>query len=150
MNSVAQLVASLQIQNSNNAHMLLDSGLNLFNIMANLCSKLYCEVLLKSWNYLVSIEVDFCFGLQQERLCKTDLSGLKLSVSIASLCSKLLCTKVREVYRIFRNETLVCRIWIIRQYNTVWVCKLADIITSLVFVNCALSQQKHDTYMWNH
>ena len=28
----------------------------------------------------VSIEVDFCFRLQQERLCKTDLSGLKLSV----------------------------------------------------------------------
>ena len=34
----------------------------------------------------VSIEVDFCFGLQQERLCKTDLSGLKLSVSIANPC----------------------------------------------------------------
>ena len=31
----------------------------------------------------------FCFGLQQERLCKTDLSGLKLSVSIANPCSKL-------------------------------------------------------------
>ena len=55
----------------------------------------------------VSIEVDFCFGLQQERLCKTDLSGLKLSVSIANLCSKLLCTEVREVYQIFRNQTLV-------------------------------------------
>ena len=24
----------------------------------------------------------FCFGLQQERLCKTDLSGLKLSVNV--------------------------------------------------------------------
>ena len=53
MNSVAWLVASLQIQNSNNADVLLDSGLNLFNIMANLCSKLYCEVLLKSGNYIV-------------------------------------------------------------------------------------------------
>ena len=42
-----------QIRNSNNADVLLDSGLNLFNIMANLCSKLYCEVLLKSWNYIV-------------------------------------------------------------------------------------------------
>ena len=40
-------------RNSNNADMLLDSGLNLFNIMANLCSKLYCEVLLKSGNYIV-------------------------------------------------------------------------------------------------
>ena len=37
---------------------LLDSGLNLFNIMANLCSKLYCEVLLKSWNYVVYL-LDF-------------------------------------------------------------------------------------------
>ena len=96
MNSVAQLVTSLQIWNSNNADVLLDSGLNLFDIMANLCSKLYCEMLLKSWNYehCVSIEVDFCFGLQQERLCRTDLSGLKLSVSIANPCSKLLCTEV--------------------------------------------------------
>ena len=42
----------------------------------------------------VSIEVDFCFGLQQERLCKTDLSGLKLSVSIANPRSKLLRTEV--------------------------------------------------------
>ena len=45
--------------------------------------------------YCVSIEVDF--GLQQERLCKTDLSGLKLSVSIANPCSKLLCTEVKGI-----------------------------------------------------
>ena len=38
---------------SNNADVLLDSELNLFDIMANLCSKLYCEVLLKSGNYIV-------------------------------------------------------------------------------------------------
>ena len=44
---------SLQIQNFNNADVLLDSGLNLFDIIANLCSKLYYEVLLKSWNYIV-------------------------------------------------------------------------------------------------
>ena len=31
--------------------MLLDSGFNLFDIMANLCSKLYYEMLLKSGNY---------------------------------------------------------------------------------------------------
>ena len=55
----------------------------------------------------VFIEVDFCFGLQQERLCRIDLSGLKLFVSIANTCSKLLCTEVREVYQIFRNQTLV-------------------------------------------
>ena len=55
--------------------------------------------------YCVSIEVDFCFGLQQERLCKTDLRGLKLSVSIANLCSKLLGIEMKEVYWIFRNQT---------------------------------------------
>ena len=48
--------------------------------------------------YCVSIEVDFCFGLQQERLCKTEMSGLKLSVNVANPCSKLLCTEVKEVY----------------------------------------------------
>ena len=53
MNSLAWRVVSLQIRNSNNADVLLDSGLNLFDIMANLCSKLYCEVLLKSGNYIV-------------------------------------------------------------------------------------------------
>ena len=53
MNSVAWLVASLQVRNSNNADVLLGSGLNLFDIMANLCPKLYYEVLLKSGNYIV-------------------------------------------------------------------------------------------------
>ena len=53
MNSVAWLVTSLQIQDSNNADVLLDSGLNLFDIMANLCSKLHYKVLLKSGNYIV-------------------------------------------------------------------------------------------------
>ena len=53
MNSVAWLVTSLQIWNSNNADVLLESGLNLFDIVANMCSKLFCEVLLKSWNYVV-------------------------------------------------------------------------------------------------
>ena len=47
--------ASLQIQNSNNADVLLDSGLNLFGIIVNLCSKLYYEVLLKSGNYIVNL-----------------------------------------------------------------------------------------------
>ena len=53
LKGIAWLVASLQIWNSNNADVLLNSGLNLFNIMAILCSKLYYEVLLKSWNYIV-------------------------------------------------------------------------------------------------
>ena len=53
LKGIAWLVTSLQIQNSNNADVLLDSGLNLFDFMANLCSKLYCEVLLKSGNYIV-------------------------------------------------------------------------------------------------
>ena len=48
-------LASLQIQISNNVDVLLDSGLNLFDIIANLCSKLYYEVLLKSGNYIVNI-----------------------------------------------------------------------------------------------
>ena len=98
MNSVARLVMSLQIRNSNNADVLLDSGLNLFDIMANLCSKLYCEVLLKSWNYVVYLlKWTSALDFQQERLCKTDLSGLKLSVSIANPCSKLLCTEVKGI-----------------------------------------------------
>ena len=99
MNSVAQPVVSLQIRNSNNADVLLDSGLNLFDIMANLCSKLYCEVLLKSGNYIVYLlKGTSDLELQQKRLCKTGLSGLKLSVSIANPCSKLLHTEVKEVY----------------------------------------------------
>ena len=53
MNSVMWFVVSLQIQNSNNADVLLDSGLNLFDIMVNLCSKLHYEVLPKSGNYIV-------------------------------------------------------------------------------------------------
>ena len=43
------------------------------------------------------------------RLCGSDLSGLKLSVDIVNPCSNLLCTEVREVYQIFRNQTLVFR-----------------------------------------
>ena len=60
-------LASFQIQNSNNADVLLDSGLNLFNIIANLCFKLYYKVLLKSGNYIVDLlkwtsDVDFNKG----------------------------------------------------------------------------------------
>ena len=53
MNSVTWFVESLQIQDSNNADVLLDSGLNLFDIIVNLYSKLYCKVLMKSGNYIV-------------------------------------------------------------------------------------------------
>ena len=53
MNSIAWPVMSVQIQNFNNVDLLLDSGLNLFNIIAHLCSKLHYEVLLKSGNYIV-------------------------------------------------------------------------------------------------
>ena len=48
-------LVSLQIQDSNNADVLLDSGLNLFDIIVNLCSKLYYEVLQKSGNYIVNL-----------------------------------------------------------------------------------------------
>ena len=53
VNSVAWLVTSLQIQDSNNADLLLDRGLNLFDIIVNLCSKLHYLVLVKSGNYIV-------------------------------------------------------------------------------------------------
>ena len=46
-------LVSLQIQDSNNADVLLDSGLNLFDIIVSLCSKLHYKVLLKSANYIV-------------------------------------------------------------------------------------------------
>ena len=46
-------LVSLQIQESNNADVVLDSGPNLFDIIVNLCSKLHYEVLLKSGNYIV-------------------------------------------------------------------------------------------------
>ena len=48
-------LASLQIQNSNNADVLLDSELKLSDIIVNLCSILYYEVLLKSRNYIVNL-----------------------------------------------------------------------------------------------
>ena len=48
-------LVSLQIKNSNHADVLLDSGLNLFNIIVNLCFKLYYEVLLKSGDYIVNL-----------------------------------------------------------------------------------------------
>ena len=48
-------LASFQIQNANNADVLLDNGLNLFDIITNLCSKLYYEVLLKSGNYVLNL-----------------------------------------------------------------------------------------------
>ena len=47
------LVMSLQIQDSNNADVLLDSALNLSDIIVNLWSKLHYEVLLKTGNYIV-------------------------------------------------------------------------------------------------
>ena len=47
-------LVSLQIHNSKNADVLLDSRFNLFNIMP-LYSKLHYEVLLKSENYIVSL-----------------------------------------------------------------------------------------------
>ena len=99
----AWLVMSLQIWNSNNADVLLNSGLNLFDIMANLCSKLYYKVLLKSWNYIVYLLMDFCFGLQQGRLCNSDLSGLKLSVKVTNPCSNFLCTEVGNGLFMFRT-----------------------------------------------
>ena len=76
-------LASLEIQNSNNADVLLDSGL----------IRNYSQfVLLKPGNYIVNIfEADSMF-----------------------------------------------RTWIVRQRNTVWVCKFTDTVTSLCSVTYAL------------
>ena len=64
-------------------------------------------MLLKSGNYIVYLlkrtsDLDF----NKYRLCNTDHSGLRHSVNITNPCSKLLYTEVREVYQIFRNQTL--------------------------------------------
>ena len=56
----------------------------------------------------VSNEVHFFFGLQQERLCKTDRSGLKFSVSIANLCSKLLHTEVKQIVSSIYEADSLC------------------------------------------
>ena len=40
-------LASLQIQNSSNEDVLLDSGLKVFDVIVNQCSKLHYEMLLK-------------------------------------------------------------------------------------------------------
>ena len=92
----------------------------------------------------------FYFGLQQQRLCKTDLSGLKLSVNIANPHSKLLCTEVKGLYQTVRKQTLyVFRTWIIRQCNTVRVRKLAYIVTSLWLGIVVLPKElSSDTCMW--
>ena len=55
----------------------------------------------------MALPCHFCFGLQQERLCKTDLSGLKLSVSIANPCSKLLCTEVKGIVSSIKEAGLL-------------------------------------------
>ena len=53
-------LASLQIQDSNNADVLLDSGLNLFNIIVNLWSKLLLRNATEVRKlYCVSTEEDF-------------------------------------------------------------------------------------------
>ena len=77
--------------------------------------------------YCVSIEVDFCFGLQQGRLCRTDLSGLKLSVSIANLCSKLLRTEVKGLY----SSSLGNRLFMFRT----WSLGLEDSVIQFECVN---------------
>ena len=51
--------------------------------------------------YHITSALDF-----NKRLCKTDLSGLKLSVSIANPCSKLLGTEVKGLHQAFRKQTL--------------------------------------------
>ena len=77
----------------------MQMGCWIVDSIANLCSKLYYEVLLKSGNYIVYL-LKWTSNLDCNKrwLCNSDLSGLKLSVNIANPCSKPLCTEVREVY----------------------------------------------------
>ena len=61
------------------------------------------------------------FGLQQGRLCKTDLSRLKLSVNIANPCSELLCTEVREgQLNVIRLEYHIWNKWKSESVNACW------------------------------
>ena len=76
---------SLQIQDSNNADVLLDSGLNLFEIIVNLCSKLYYEVLLKSGNYIVHL-LKWTSNLDFDKGGCVIQIRLKLSVNITNPC----------------------------------------------------------------
>ena len=48
-----QCSVACHVTSDSTADVLLDSGLNLFDIIVNLCSKLHYEVLLKSGNYIV-------------------------------------------------------------------------------------------------
>ena len=100
-------LASLQIQNSNNADVLLDSGLKLFNIIANLCSKLYYEVLLKSRNYIVNL-------LKQTLVFRTWIVRFgrlvwvcKLAdiVTKSSLCIYELC--MESMFWIYGNKVII-------------------------------------------
>ena len=87
----------------------------------------------RQYQELRGLSCHFWFGLQQGRLCNSDLSGLKLSDNIAYPCSKLLCTEVREEYQIkyLGSRLFMFRTWIVRWHNTIWVCKLPDIVTNL-------------------
>ena len=69
-------------------------------------SQVHCAWQIDSISNSMALPCHFCFGLQQGRLCNSDLSGLKLSVNIANPCSKLLYTEVRQVCQIFRKQTL--------------------------------------------
>ena len=97
-------------------------------------SPVQCARQIDSIKASMALLCHFWFGLQQGRLCNSDLSGLKLYVNIANPCSKLLCTEVRGVSQIFRNQILIFRTWIVRSCNPVWMYKLIDIITSLCSV----------------
>ena len=95
---------------------------------ANQLGLVQCGWQIDSIRNSVVLLCHFCFGLQQERVCKKDLSGIKLSVNIANPWSKLLCTEVREE---FRKRLFMFRTWIVRQRNPVWVGKFTDSVTSL-------------------
>ena len=134
MNSIVWLV-SLQIQSSNNADVLLDSGLNLFDIIANLCSKVY-EVLLKSGYYIVHL-------LKQTPMFRTWIVRFghpvwvhKLTDIVTSLCSVFVnWTKIQlNVIHIWNySNHQIISIW--NKWKCVSVNKLWTLIKSLPWKN---------------
>ena len=89
----------------------------------------------------------FCFGFQQERLCKTDLSRLKLSVNIAAPALNYCIQKWDKYIKYLGSRLFIFRTWIVRQRN-----KLTDIVTSSWLGIGKLDKElfKCDTCIWNY
>ena len=150
VNSVTWLVASLQIQDSNNADVLLDSGLNLFDIIVNLCSKLHYKcyrsqeiILCIYWSGLLLLDFN-------KRGCAKQIWVGSSSLLILPTHALNYCIQKWEKHlegRLFMFST-----WIVRWHNPVWVHKLTDIVTNiwLGIGKWYKESFKCDTCIWNH